>query len=1047
MTSCIRTCRSSSGVRQVWSLRKTELLVAKGVFIMADPVIGRARIDVDVDIDRAALEKKLKSFNVNRRLIKMFDFSFDPGPAIEAQKSITSVTAATTAYADKAAKSIKTVTAAQEALAKRQKAMAASSFGGGGFSVGTAKGPVIKAPAGVPLGANPGISDNAIASVGNAVGRAAAAAAILGAAVSMWPYALGVAGVAATSYAVTALRAARIQNQAEKLIYAKSSLPLSNKGTALLPMAADATAAQGMQSLKYVWAALGQIPTGIGIWAGKIGSAVTGLGTGVGGSIAAFGRRLEEAGATRGFAGGALAKIIGSLEIFSGSLLRIAGSIPAALTGILKGFSGGFGAIFNFLGGAKRNAGSALVGKTEEATLLGGRVGGISGFLASRFASGQSQPDLEKILAGAASRASRQSGIAGNRGELTAIAQAVAQAQTGQRLSQLGQLGQVGGVGVIGGIQGRAGQVQQSQLGQQGQQGQASSGGMGFGTLGIGMAVVGGAIIAPIMAAAKAFAAFGDQLDKMSQKTGIGAESLSGLMHAAKLANLSGDQLGNGLKKMQQNIVAAATGSASAKANLHALGMSVEDLKGRSADEQFGIFADKISGIKDPAIRTAAAMGIFGRAGVDLLPMLATGSEGLAKYMVDAKLLGVVMSTETAEAAARLEDQTTRLQGSFSGLSFAIGSAVAPVLADLINYVIAGVVEVRNFVSENKLLIVTVLGVGAGIAAAGASILALMGALTGIGLAMSALPLAATGGAIAALVVGFIVLGDTISGVLGYGSVGFAGFLSEIQVGGSSIGQWLTAGFLQAMKGFEIVQQYVVTGFSYITAAGQTLAQSLAGVFGGFGEAIARGFWTAVQGVVDGIKWLADKVLKAGYELHLIDDNELIAADKAISQMQSGIKGFTDKKKQDATDVYSGSDQTDYFAQAAAKAEAAAKTAEAQINALQAAQEAVFSDPATSTAGLNFDAIKTGLNSALSGYQATLAQVQASEAAGAGKRLGTNGIDMDSIAKPQKVFGSFSGAALGGAVGGQSVQLQKEGNNLLKQIAENTKAPAVGLFQ
>ena len=52
----------------------------------------------------------------------------------------------------------------------------------------------------------------------------------------------------------------------------------------------------------------------------------------------------------------------------------------------------------------------------------------------------------------------------------------------------------------------------------------------------------------------------GDQLNKMSQKIGIGVDSLQGLVYAAKLSDVGIESLGSGLAKFNKNISAAAGG-------------------------------------------------------------------------------------------------------------------------------------------------------------------------------------------------------------------------------------------------------------------------------------------------------------------------------------------------------------------------------------------------------------------------------------------------------------------------------------------------------
>ncbi|MFM7836229.1 MAG: hypothetical protein ACKPJD_30910, partial [Planctomycetaceae bacterium] len=170
-------------------------------------------------------------------------------------------------------------------------------------------------------------------------------------------------------------------------------------------------------------------------------------------------------------------------------------------------------------------------------------------------------------------------------------------------------------------------------------------------TMGLGAAIVG-----PIVAAAAAFNEAGSRLDDMSQRTGISVEALSELGYAAQLSGSDLETLEGGVRKMQKFLASAAEGSAGATQALAALGLTVAELQGLSPDQQFEKLADRIAKISDPAMRTAAAMEIFGKTGTNLLPLMQNGAAGIQAFRQEAQQLGLVMSTEDAQAAAAFGD-------------------------------------------------------------------------------------------------------------------------------------------------------------------------------------------------------------------------------------------------------------------------------------------------------------------------------------------------------------------------------------------------------
>src|SRR5690606_7203985 len=138
------------------------------------------------------------------------------------------------------------------------------------------------------------------------------------------------------------------------------------------------------------------------------------------------------------------------------------------------------------------------------------------------------------------------------------------------------------------------------------------------------------------------------------------------------------------------------------------LGLSVSDLAGLSPDQQFAAIADKIAAIKDPAMRTAAAMDVFGKSGADLIPMMAGGAAGIEQLRQRARDLGLTMSTADANAAAAFNDALGELWSTVKAAGNAIGASLAPVLTNLATQLAEGIGTVSKWISENRGLVVAV---------------------------------------------------------------------------------------------------------------------------------------------------------------------------------------------------------------------------------------------------------------------------------------------------------------------------------------------------
>jgi len=136
------------------------------------------------------------------------------------------------------------------------------------------------------------------------------------------------------------------------------------------------------------------------------------------------------------------------------------------------------------------------------------------------------------------------------------------------------------------------------------------------------------ALAAGFLGARSAISAFGDainvagQLNELSARTGESAGELAVLQRAFQNAGSSAEAVGPMLNRLQRFMVEGAEGGKAQVAAMEKLGLSFDQLRGKSPSEQMQILAERISAVRDPAQRTALAMEIFGRSGGELMPLL-----------------------------------------------------------------------------------------------------------------------------------------------------------------------------------------------------------------------------------------------------------------------------------------------------------------------------------------------------------------------------------------------------------------------------------------
>lgn len=162
----------------------------------------------------------------------------------------------------------------------------------------------------------------------------------------------------------------------------------------------------------------------------------------------------------------------------------------------------------------------------------------------------------------------------------------------------------------------------------------------------------------------------GENFGKLSMTTGASVEFLSGLSHAANMADVGMDELGFSMNLMARAAADAAGGNATAASAFTKLGVAVTDSTGhvRNGQELFLAVADGLKAIENPAERAAAAQDIFGRQAAKLIPLLAQGSEGINGFIAQAQQMGLVMDEAGVEKSNKFNDAIKGLFDTFKGL-------------------------------------------------------------------------------------------------------------------------------------------------------------------------------------------------------------------------------------------------------------------------------------------------------------------------------------------------------------------------------------------
>lgn len=173
-----------------------------------------------------------------------------------------------------------------------------------------------------------------------------------------------------------------------------------------------------------------------------------------------------------------------------------------------------------------------------------------------------------------------------------------------------------------------------------------------------------------------------DQTNDLAQRLGMGVESLQALQMAAKLSGIE-DATG----ALQKLTVAIGNAAESGKTDAFTkLGLNFQELQAMSPEEQFRAVQAAIAALPTPTERAAAAVAIFGRSGVELLPLM---NQNLAEVEERMRRLGAIVGTDQVEAIGSMNDSLDMVRATFDGIIGTVVGNLAPVVESLANEFLA----------------------------------------------------------------------------------------------------------------------------------------------------------------------------------------------------------------------------------------------------------------------------------------------------------------------------------------------------------------------
>lgn len=166
-------------------------------------------------------------------------------------------------------------------------------------------------------------------------------------------------------------------------------------------------------------------------------------------------------------------------------------------------------------------------------------------------------------------------------------------------------------------------------------------------------------------------AAYGDEIDKMSQKLGISAQAYQ---EWDAILQHSGSDI-SALKPAMKTLASQAEAGSDA---FQKLGISQEEVANLSREELFAKTIEGLQNIDDESERAVLAQKLLGRSSMELGALLNTSAEDTESMRHRVHELGGVMSDEAVKASAAYQDSLQDMQTAMAGVGRTILSNFLP---------------------------------------------------------------------------------------------------------------------------------------------------------------------------------------------------------------------------------------------------------------------------------------------------------------------------------------------------------------------------------
>lgn len=213
-------------------------------------------------------------------------------------------------------------------------------------------------------------------------------------------------------------------------------------------------------------------------------------------------------------------------------------------------------------------------------------------------------------------------------------------------------------------------------------------GAMAIGKGFMGVAVAAGAAAVAVGALVNGTQNAADDIQNTANALGLTTKALQEYRYVGIQAGLTTQDMDAALTKLTKNI---GNGSADVDEALSKIGLTAEQLRAAGPDKTLELVADGFQRVKDPSVKAAVAMSLFGKSSVRMVNALESGSAGIKGLRTEAEDIGYVMGGDTLKNAGDLNDQLDKLGATAVGLRNRLSSKAIPGVQKMVEWLQKGI--------------------------------------------------------------------------------------------------------------------------------------------------------------------------------------------------------------------------------------------------------------------------------------------------------------------------------------------------------------------